>query len=723
MRKILLTALLAAGGLTASAQYLQNEGFDYWKKVCGMSDQTSTNNKKVNGPAGFQQARPGTEPCYWNGSNVFQTVVTILGPVSKEEPKLVTTSMRGDSKVVKLTNTFVGVGTIGRTAPAFINFATPWVYAVQDINACDGGVYGDTTFTYKPDAIKGVFKRTQGEAPENAHIIAYFWTGTFKSPIAQTGSNGKKSTRIQNDVDRAIMGKSNAGTITGDGKLIASCDYAFATTKNDDWEEIIVPIDYKLTDVAPTKMNVIISSADYWDNTNKKIKKESTLEVDDVQFVYYHALKNVTYNGKPIEVKENESQFYIPISPDETFDLNKLKYDKVGAGATVEDPVYDAANNTVTITVKGNDYDKNDKSVTTYVFTIVKEQTNFTDGLSVKLEGSGTFPFSDATIQLVKELDDSYSFQLKNFKLGQGEGSIPVGTIRIKNLTIDGNHITAKQTINIENGDDATVDYWMGPMLQDVPVELDATRNGDKLVAKIFIDLTEMKIHVLFAPTVDIDGTTDVKAIEPGMKNIRFTRPLKNGWNSICLPFNMSAFDFENSTDTKLQALASYDGEVLNFEEVENLEANVPYLVYITGANSEDGMFHGFNIGTEVFAADPQAQCRGGFCFQGNYTPSFAMRNRYGVADYGAEGQFIQKGGETSTLPATGAYFTASGKPASVKLNLGGEVTSINSNGVITSDSASAPVFDLKGVRVSNGSLEGLPKGLYIQGGKKVYVK
>ena len=712
MRKILLTALLAAGGLTASAQYLPNGDFKQWKTTCGKSDQTSFNGVFPYSPVGLKN-RPGVEPEDWNGSNVNQTVIA-----NKKDPGLVT---KGSEYFVRLENKFVGVDKYGSNAPAFINFATPWVYAVTNINECDGGVYGSKAFTYKPDAIKGVFKRTQGEVPENARIIAYFWTGTFKSPIAQTGSNGKKSARIQNDVDRAVMGRPDAGTITGDGKLIASCDYAFATTKNNDWEEIVVPIDYKLKDVAPTKMNVIISSADYW--TRKNIQVNSILEVDDVQFVYYHALKNVTYNGKPIEVKENESQFYIPISPDETFDLNKLKYDKVGVGATVEDPVYDAANNTVTITVKGNDYDKNDKSVTTYVFTIVKEQTNFTDGLSVKIEGSGTFPFSDATIQLVKELDGSHSFQLKNFSLGQGEGSLPVGTIRIKNLTIDGNHITAKQTINIENGDDATVEGWMGPALQDVPVELDATRNGDKLVANISIEFYGMKIHVLFAPTVDIDGTTDVKAIEPGMKNIRFTRPLKKGWNSICLPFNMSAFDFENSNNTKLQALASYDGEVLNFEEVENLEANVPYLVYITGDNSEDGMFHGFNIGTEVFAADPQAQCRGGFCFQGNYTPSFAMRNRYGVADYGAEGQFIQKGGETSTLPATGAYFTASGKPASVKLNLGGEVTSINSNGVITSDSASAPVFDLKGVRVSNGSLEGLPKGLYIQGGKKVYVK
>ena len=705
MRKILLTALLAAGGLTASAQYLPNGDFQQWKTTCGKSDQTSPNVGSA--PAGLA-TRPGIEPQDWNGSNVFQKVAN----VKAKSDALVTRQGNAENFYVRLVCTKVGAFGIEAEAPAFINFGTPWVYAVFNKNDCDGGVYGGMPFSYRPDAIKGRYKRTPAAKAEKARIIAYLWSGTFKSSIP-SGT----STRMQDDVDRAIMDRVSG--VTGDGKLVASCDYGFETTKNNDWEEIVVPINYKLTDVVPTKMNVIISSDDYWNRGN--MVENSKLEVDDVQFVYYHALKNVTYNGKPIEVKENESQFYIPISPDETFDLKKLKYDKVGVGATVEAPVYDAVNNTVTITVKGNDYDKNDKSVTTYVFTIVKEQTNFTDGLSVKLEGSGTFPISDATIQLVKELDGSHTFQLKNFSLAQGQ--VPVGTIRIKNLTIDGNHITAKQTINIENGDDATVEGWMAPMLQNVPVELDATRNGDKMIAKISIEFSGMKIHVLFAPTVDIDGTTDVKAIEPGMKNIRFTRPLKNGWNSICLPFNMSAFDFENSTDTKLQALASYDGEVLNFEEVENLEANVPYLVYITGDNSEDRKFHGFNIGTEVFATEPQAQCRGGFCFQGNYTPSFVMRNRYGVADHGDEGQFIQKGGETSTLPATGAYFTASGKPASVKLNLGGEVTGIDSNGVIISDSASAPVFDLKGVRVSNGSLEGLPKGLYIQGGKKVYVK
>lgn len=708
MRKILLTALLAAGGLTASAQSLPNGDFQQWKTTCGKSDQTSFNGAFPYSPVGLKN-RPGTEPEDWNGSNVNQTVIA-----NKKEPGLVT---KGSENFVRLQNKFIGVGTFGSNAPAFINFATPWVYAVKEIDTCDGGVYGNKAFTYKPDAIKGVFKRTQGEVPENAHIIAYFWTGTFKSPIAQTGSNGKKSTRIQDDVDRAVMGRPDAGTITGDGKLIASCDYAFTTTKNNDWEEIVVPIDYKLTDVAPTKMNVIISSADYWNRKN--IQVNSTLEVDDVQFVYYHALESITYKGKTIKMEEGKNFYNLLI--DEDFDISKFSYEKKGAGATVEKS-FDPKSQMLTVTVKGNDFNVNPKSVTVYKFRVAKEVTDFTSDLSVELVKIGMFDPSESTIQLYKELDGSYTFQLRNFSLMGG--AINVGTIVLKNLDINGDKITTSQTTTIQPGDDPSVDekQWMGPKLPPVPIVLNATRNGADLTAQIDIDFTEvleMQIKVVFAPTIEINGTTDFTTIEPGLKNIHFTRPLKKGWNSICMPCNVNPFCFTNDEDTKLQELSSADDNGLNFVEVQELEANKPYLIYVPYETKPS------YFGAEIVAAEPQAQCRGGFCFQGNYTPSFAMRNRYGVVDHSAEGQgqFIQKGGEKSTLPATGAYFTASGKPASVKLNLGGEVTGIDSNGVIISDSASAPVFDLKGVRVSNGSLEGLPKGLYIQGGKKVYVK
>lgn len=703
MRKILLTALLAAGGLTASAQSLPNGDFQQWKTTCGKSDQTSPNFESA--PAGLA-TRPGVEPQDWNGSNVNQTVFA----QHAHSDALVTRQGNAENFYVRLVCTKVGVklGTwdIKAEAPAFINFGTPWVYAVSDKNKCDGGVYGGMSFSYKPDAIKGRYKRTPAATKEKARIIAYLWSGTFKSSIPSG-----KSTRMQDDVDRAIMGRVSG--VTGDGKLVASCDYGFETTKNNDWEEIIVPIDYKRKDVVPTKMNVIISSDDYWNRGN--MVENSTLEVDDVQFVYYHALESITYKGKTIKMEEGKNFYNLLI--DEDFDISKFSYEKIGAGATV-DKSFDPELQMLTVTVKGNDFNVNPKSVTVYKFKVAKEVTDFTSDLSVELVKIGMFDPSESTIQLYKELDGSYTFQLRNFSLMGG--MMPVGTIILKNLNVNGNKITTSQKTTIQPGDDPSVDkeQWMGPGLELVPIVLNATRNGADLTAQIDIDFTaDMQIKVVFAPTIEINGTTDFTTIEPGLKNIHFTRPLKKGWNSICMPCNVNPFCFTIDEDTKLQELSSADDNGLNFVEVQELEANKPYLIYVPSEKKAS------YFGAEIVAAEPQAQCRGGFCFQGNYTPSFAMRNRYGVADYGTKGQFIQKGGEKSTLPATGAYFTASGKPASVKLNLGGEVTGIDSNGVIISDSTSTPVFDLKGVRVSNGSLEGLPKGLYIQGGKKVYVK
>lgn len=711
MRKILLTALLAAGGLTASAQYLPNGDFEQWKTTCGKSDQTSINKYLDTAPFGLA-TRPGVEPQDWNGSNVNQTVFGY----NASSDALVTRQKEGDNSYVRLVCTKVGakIGQgstaieIKAEAPAFINFGTPWVYAVSTKSKCDGGVYGGMPFSYKPDAIKGRYKRTPAAKAEKARIIAYLWSGTFKSSIPSG-----KSTRMQDDVDRAIMGRVSG--VTGDGKLVASCDYGFETTKNNDWEEIIVPIDYKRTDVVPTKMNVIISSDDYWNRAN--MVENSTLEVDDVQFVYYHALESITYKGKTIKMEEGKNFYNLLI--DEDFDISKFSYEKIGAGATV-DKSFDPKLQMLTVTVKGNDFNVNPKSVTVYKFRVAKEVTDFTSDLSVELVKMGMFDPAESTIQLYKEQDGSYTFQLRNFSLVGG--MMPVGTIILKNLNVNGNKITTSQKTTIQPGDDPSVDKekWMGPGLELVPIVLNATRNGADLTAQIDIDFTEamaMQIKVVFAPTIEINGATDFTTIEPGLKNIHFTRPLKKGWNSICMPCNVNPFCFTNDEDTKLQELSSADDNGLNFVEVQELEANKPYLIYVPSETSPS------YFGAEIVAAEPQAQCRGGFCFQGNYTPSFAMRNRYGVADYGKEGQFIQKGGEKSTLPATGAYFTASGKPASVKLNLGGEVTGIDSNGVIISDSTSVPVYDLKGVRVSNGSLEGLPKGLYIQGGKKVYVK
>lgn len=172
----------------------------------------------------------------------------------------------------------------------------------------------------------------------------------------------------KNNVDRAVLGKSNAGEVTGDGKLIAQCDYAFSTTKNNDWETIIVPIEYKDEHATPSMMNVIISSADYW--TRGNIGKENQLDVDNVEFIYYHALKSFTYDGVTKEIAEGQTEIDFSNT---TYDANKaLTYIKKGVGANVEVKTYNEADATLTIEVQGNDYSSNPNSKTTYTVQFAK---------------------------------------------------------------------------------------------------------------------------------------------------------------------------------------------------------------------------------------------------------------------------------------------------------------------------------------------------------------
>ena len=243
---------------------------------------------------------------------------------------------------------------------------------------------GGVAFTHKPDAIKGDFKRTLStEKPEEkAHIIVYMWNGTFTSKIGKEGGDAKMITK--NNVDRAVLGKSNAGEVTGDGKLIAQCDFSFSTTKNNDWETIIVPIEYKDEHATPSMMNVIISSADYW--TRGNIGKENQLDVDNVEFIYYHALKSFTYDGVTKEIAEGQTEIDFSNT---TYDANKaLTYIKKGVGANVEVKTYNEADATLTIEVQGNDFAKNPNSKTTYTVQFAKPVSTTGKLSSLKVNGA-----------------------------------------------------------------------------------------------------------------------------------------------------------------------------------------------------------------------------------------------------------------------------------------------------------------------------------------------
>ena len=347
MRKF-ITTLFAIATIAVQAQYIPNGSFDSWKGDgnAGSTYQSSNGNE--------MRKRPGDEPTSWFGSSINQSV-KVLFNVTKQETLIFKSTGRNGS-AVKLQNKWVGAAGIGSNAPAFISFATPWVYAVSDVDACDGGIYGSMPFSYRPDAIKGWFKRTGGTG-EKAHIIVYLWKGTFQNNIKSAKSNDTKD-----DTDRAVMGKVSS---SGNGVRIASCDHEFSTTTNNDWQEITVPINYE-NDYIPEKLNIIISSGDYWNRNN--VKENSVLEADDVQFVYYSELASLVYGGKNY-FQSGKTSYEI----DEQYEESKLSLSSNGKGASIEKS-YNSSTGVLTIQVKGNDYTSNISNVHTYTVTFSTEE-------------------------------------------------------------------------------------------------------------------------------------------------------------------------------------------------------------------------------------------------------------------------------------------------------------------------------------------------------------
>lgn len=403
--------LLSISAFTANAQQLPNVGFESWKTTCGTSRSISKDGKKVD------VARPGVEPSEWNGSNVDQ--------LEQKKPDLVTKVVDNSNTVVQLKNIYIGlpIPGLGSTAPGFMNFGTPWVYASTTIKDCDGGVFGGLSFNKKPDAIKGKYKRMDSNS-EDSHIIAYLWNGTYTSKI---GNVAQTVTEEQNDVDRVVLGKT---TGLASGKLVASCDKAFSTTVNNDWETIVVPLDYVANAGNPTMMNVIISAGDYWNRSN--LKKNTTLLVDDVDFVYYSTLTSLKAGSKTIALKDGVYNYTVAGKmPTEEEVVATCKSQFADAVVAV-----DAANYKVTVTVTnqgGKDVDGATQHVYTLQYTapVVKQYAGI---LNVDCDILGGDVIANATqdVTISYYNDNTCDFSLPNFMFaGNNIGNIEIPNVKV----------------------------------------------------------------------------------------------------------------------------------------------------------------------------------------------------------------------------------------------------------------------------------------------------
>ena len=683
MKRMLGILSLAAACLPVCAQYLPNSTFKDWKKTCGSTYQTSSGVGKI--------TRPGIEPASWNGSNVKQKVLGVYGSSSDLVTKGNTTAY---GYIVKLTNIYVSKMGIGSNAPAFINFGTPWVYAVVPVANSDGGVYGGMELpsaSYQPDAIKGEFKRA-ATTGEKAHIISYFWQGTYTSTVAGDISF--------DDVDRTVFNDDRTGSAAG--TLIAKCDYAFTSTANEDWETIEVPINYLATPTTgqALKMNVIISSADYWTRSN--IKKNSLLEVKSVNLVYWHALSDLKWNGTTLSgFNENTTSY----SVNEFYDASKVSYTVKGRMATATKS-YNAATGKLTITVNNSV-----SGSTSYTIQFLTEKT-YTSTLGV---GNGSTYGKGAAFsaKLLAESETKRSLKFENITLENAAGKQGIGTLYVPNVTVNGTSVTGTYNGTFSAGSDAAISSWQGSTWGTQQCNVSLTLSSSNSITGT---ITCPKLKMVFANKAFFYQTNDVTR-EAGTYNVTINRTFAQGWNTLCLPFSITPAEIGAKAAQEFSSVS--EGKTLNFAAVSQMQANVPYLVFFENATTSPFYYCGAT-------QEPNAQgvTHSGITFSGNFAADKNMQGLYGVVT-GTDGhQRILLGTAGATLPAMAAFFSSTQPLANMSLRMEGEnMTDIEAIQT-TENEAQTDVYTLQGTRIQPATKGArLPKGIYIINGKKVIVK
>lgn len=688
MKKFLMTLALGGFALGASAQYqVQNSDFEQWENV------------------DYGDIK-GEEPLHWNSfitgtghykgtackeSQLFQCKEVRTGSTGKYSAKLVDKWVMGS--IYAQGNMTTGCINMGSMSPS---------------NSGDGNEKKKGNCNYT-DTNKPDFNQSFSGLPDAMHVwVKYVSTdNNYRAKaVAVLHSAGYYQDPNKGKCSAKMIGEAR-------NEDVAS---------NNDWQELTIPFVYSSKDT-PRPAFALISFA-----TNSKPGKgtgSDYLLVDDLEFVYYHALSDLKYGDTRIN-GFSENTLYYDLSK-EKYDESKLSYTIKGFAAEAE-KVYDPATAILTITVKGDDYNatSNNSSMTVYTIQFSKQANEV--GLTVSINDECN-TLQQTSYSVVTKHSGEKSLVLKNFMLNDGGDIVPVGNIVLNNVKVQGNHYTTEQKISIEEGDDESVDDWMGPYLGEVPVKLDGTFHEGRLDATLDIDMTASVgfIKVILAPLYEATPDKTLTIPADGLGNVTFSRTFYKGWNTFVAPFPVTKTQLGYEKANALASISTSAGW-LKFEDVadETLEANKPYLLYYSADKTLKEFYYGGEVLSTTGDVKATVAGQGGakVSMVGNYTPQFSVVGSYLLTDRSGEDE-IAKAGAGSKVDATKCYFTFENvaNPAALSVKFGGEVTGMGNVVAEETTPRANGVYNLQGVKLSNGSVEGLPAGLYIVNGRKVLVK
>lgn len=220
-----------------------------------------------------------------------------------------------------------------------------------------------------------------------------------------------------------------------------------------------------------------------------------------------------------------------------------------------------------------------------------------------------------------------------------------------------------------------------------------------------------MELYKVPAKSYTVDESVAWDNTIDGAGAVTLNRTIKEGVNTLVLPFSMTQTEVEANfgTDSKVYALKSYDAtkELLSFESHDGISANQPCLLKATVAGTSYTL-----EGRTIVAGTPEAVVTGA-----------KMIGTYAATMNAPQGSYIISGGKIYNvnsdvaLKNTRAYIELTGSTArALTFTLdGGETTGIATleNGELNVETG--VIYDLSGRVVKNPA-----KGIYVINGKKI---
>ena len=229
------------------------------------------------------------------------------------------------------------------------------------------------------------------------------------------------------------------------------------------------------------------------------------------------------------------------------------------------------------------------------------------------------------------------------------------------------------------------------------------------------IDMAGLSIdfdYVALLDDADDDLTSTMMNTFGGKEvNVELSRPIASGqWNTLCVPFNMSADQIESvfGAGTSVAVFSNAENDVVNFSTANEITAGIPCILYPANTVNKISLS---NIPLKNFLA-PGSVKSTDYTFVG----TLATTSPAGTIFYFANGNQIKKLTADGSIKAFRAYIASNGQEARL-FSVDGIITAINTiKDEIQPDNT--PAYNISGQRVSKDY-----KGIVIKNGKKAIIQ